>query len=73
MAKRICMEWGAPCFGNQFTVQLMQRGKDNFTVTYGKQVKEGLDYGKAALELGACIMHALACDGLLDNRHKNER
>jgi hypothetical protein len=38
-----------------------------FTVTYGKQIKHRLDYIDAATELGCCIMHALACDSLLDN------
>lgn len=38
-----------------------------FRVTYGKQVKDHLCYGDAAAELGACIMHALACESRLDN------
>lgn len=38
-----------------------------FRVTYGKQVKDRLCYGDAATELGACIMHALACESRLDN------
>jgi len=54
-------------------VTLEQTGIDRFTVTYGKQVKSGLRYGQAATELGACIMHALACDGKLDNREKGEK
>lgn len=39
-------------------VKLQQTGIDRFTVTYGKQVKRGLDYRDAALEYGSCIMHA---------------
>lgn len=50
-----------------FPIELRQRGPDNFTVQYGQQIKSGLDYTAAALELGACIMHALACDSKLDN------
>ena len=38
-----------------------------FRVTYGKQVRDHLLYDDAATELGACLMHALACEGLLDN------
>lgn len=49
-------------------IRLTQTGIDRFTVTYGLQVKKGLSYTEAALELGACLMHAAACDGVLDNR-----
>ena len=54
-----------------FPIKLSQQGADKFTVTYGKQVKKDLNYDLAALELGACIMHALACDGLLDQSEAN--
>lgn len=54
-------------------VTLQQRGKDNFLVRYGKQVKAGLSYSRAAAEFGACVMHELACEGQLDNRAKGER
>lgn len=56
-----------------FPISLDQTGIDKFTVTYGKQVRRGLRYADAASELGACIMHALACEGNLDNRQKGER
>ena len=59
--------------GLAFPVKLEQTGIDRFTVTYGKQIKRGLNYGQAASEYGGCIMHALACDGRLDNRKKGER
>lgn len=49
-----------------FPIALDQTGRDKFTVTYGKQVRAGLDYAQAAHEFGLCVMHALACDGLLD-------
>ena len=51
-----------------YGVKLIQNGHDNFTVVYGLQVKKGLSYTASALELGCCIMHALACEGVLDNR-----
>lgn len=47
-------------------ITLRQSGVDSFRVTYFKQVKNGLTYAAAAKELGQCIMHALACDGMLD-------
>lgn len=56
-----------------FGVKLEQTGVDRFTVTYGKQIKSRLNYGQAAREYGAAIMHALACDGELDNREKGEK
>ena len=48
-------------------IYLIQKGKDNFTVIYFLQVKENLDYSQAAFELGACIMHNSACNGILKN------
>jgi hypothetical protein len=63
------------CFtyeNGDYPIHLDQRGKDRFVVTYGKQVDKG-DYEYAARKLGEAIMHALACDGKLDNREKGER
>lgn len=54
-------------------LQLEQRGKDNFRVTYGKEVKDRLSYRDAAAAYGQAIMHWLACEDQLDNRHKGER
>lgn len=68
MARQLCFEQT----NGSFPVQLWQTGFNEFTVVYGKQVKRGLDYGDAASELGACLMHMLACDGKLDNRTKAE-
>lgn len=48
-------------------IKLEQLGVDRFTVTYWKQVKTNLSYATAAEELGSCIMHALACEGVVDN------
>ena len=39
-----------------------------FTVTYGLQEVDGLDYEQACKEFGACYFHALACESLIDNR-----
>ena len=58
---------------NGFPIKLQQSGKDSFHVTYGKQVMKFLTYPAAAAELGSCIMHALACEGKLDNRQKGEK
>ena len=54
-------------------IELRQAGKDNFTVRYGLQTDQDLNYGQAAAKLGQAIMHHLACEGLLDNREKGER
>ena len=48
-------------------ISLEQDGPNDFRVIYGMQVRENLSYSDAALELGAAIMHALACEGRLDN------
>ena len=56
-----------------FPIKLQQRGKDCFRVVYGKQIDDGLTYNQACTELGAALMHALACGGRLDNRMKGER
>lgn len=48
-------------------ITLGQQGRDNFTVTYGKQVNSNLPYGEACAKLGKAILHALACEGKLDN------
>lgn len=55
-----------------FGISLEQRGVDNFTVRYGLQADEGLDYASAAAKLGQAFMHALACEGRIDNRTKAE-
>ena len=62
---RLCAQWN--------DVSLQQRGKDNFAVRYGKQVKAECSYAQACAELGAALMHQLACAGKLDNREKGER
>lgn len=69
MAQKICHT----IEGLAFPISLIQTGKDRFTVVYGKQTKKRLSYAQAAEEYGAAIMHALACDGKLDNREQGER
>lgn len=53
-----------------FPVTLSQSARKLFTVEYGAQIKRGLTYSEAAHELGACLMHAMACNGDLDNSGK---
>lgn len=50
-----------------YGVFIKQTGKDSFTVRYGLQVKRKMTYAEAAKEMGACIMHALACEGDIEN------
>lgn len=38
-----------------------------FTVTYGLQQTSGLTYAECCTELGACILHLLSCDGIVNN------
>lgn len=61
---KTCIEINLAGYG----ISLHQVGVENFTVKYHKQVKTSLTYPQAAAEFGACIMHALACEGKLDNR-----
>ena len=63
--------YSTKCAG--YPIKLHQRGKDNFRVTYGLQVDDGLTYGAAAAKLGQALMHALACESKLDNRERGER
>jgi hypothetical protein len=71
MTRKLCWA-GRKGIASAFGITLEQDGPDDFTVTYGKQVRAHLSYGAAATELGACIMHALALDGMLDNRDPEE-
>lgn len=38
-----------------------------FTVSYGLQRKTGLTYAECCAELGACVLHLLSCDGIVNN------
>lgn len=53
-----------------YTITLMQhprRKQHSFSVQYGKQLDHALTYSQAAMAYGAAVMHALACEGELDN------
>lgn len=47
-------------------IRLYQLGPD-FAVQYGRQLDYDLDYAEAVTKLGQAMMHALACEGRLDN------
>ncbi len=51
-----------------FPIELRQHDANQFAVIYGQQQKSRLTYQDAAREIGAAIMHAAACDGLIDTR-----
>lgn len=53
--------------GGQATITLAQFADLSFRVTYGLEKSDRLPYDDAAHRLGACIMHALANENLLDN------
>lgn len=57
-----------------FDIELQQSESrfDSFAVRYGKQLKTDLNYIKAAMELGAVMMHALSCEGHMENRTSTE-
>ena len=63
MKKNVCLELNDLAF----PVRLIQNGRGRFTVEYGVQVLNDLTYGEACKELGRSIMHALSCDGRVDN------
>ena len=58
------------CFSTMlagYEIKLMQHGKNRYSVSYGQQFNCDLTYSEACSALGASIMHALACEGKLDN------
>ena len=44
-------------------VKLEQTSKKLYTVTYGQQVTEKLDYFEAMKELQDCVAHSMECAG----------
>ena len=48
------------------SVVLQQAANRSFTVKYGQAVTRGLTYVEAAKEYGECVLHALACAGVVD-------
>ncbi|MCB0711318.1 MAG: hypothetical protein KDD67_03205 [Ignavibacteriae bacterium] len=55
-----------------FPLIIEQTGKDCFTVTYGRQVRQSLSYGDAAREFGYCLFHLMTCEGRLDDSDNDE-
>ena len=69
-----------PCYTvqveGQYAVTLHQGNKREgrlFRVTYGAEQTLMLSYDEACSELGACIMHALACNGQIDNSYPEDK
>lgn len=58
--------------GKGSLIEMKQAETDEalFTITYGKQVIPHLKYQHAAIELGRCILHHLACSGQINNEGK---
>lgn len=55
---------------NGFPIKLYEfknRSKYRFSVQYGQQVDNELNYNEAAEKLGEAILHALACESLISN------
>ena len=50
-----------------YDIVLLQNEPDNFTVQYGAKIESNLDYSQAAKLIGFCVMHALSCDGKINN------
>ena len=52
---------------NQHLITLWQTGNNQFAVVYGTEEYVRLDYVGAAKQLGFSLMHALKCEGKIDN------
>ena len=50
-----------------YAIVLLQNEPDNFTVQYGAEAESNLDYSQAAKSIGFCVMHALSCDGKIND------
>ena len=53
-----------------FPVRLYQSETGKFSVLYGSELHEDLEYGEAARQFGLCLFHALTCVGRIDNDHR---
>lgn len=49
-----------------YEINLLKNTKYDYIVQYGRQQYAPKYYAEAAEELGRCIMHALACEGKLN-------
>jgi hypothetical protein len=56
-----------PATAGAYGIEVVQHGRDNFSIQYGQQVKSGMTLAEASSELGGCIFHAVSCEGGLDN------
>jgi hypothetical protein len=66
--ERLVVARGTKVFGDEIhRIYVMQvRAKpQKFDVLYGLQRRDNLDYAETFKELGACLMHAASCDGLV--------
>lgn len=66
---RTCFEFGGvnPYAAKpKSLITLEQAASGKFRVTYGLQVCDRLTYAEAAKDLGACIMHHLNNEGVLE-------
>ena len=48
-------------------IEQQENTRGLFRVSYGAQVRDNLTYIEAAKEYELCVLHALACEGKLDN------
>ena len=50
-------------------IELRQSDDKNarFILTYGTEVKPGLNYADACTHLGAALLHHLSCEGIINN------
>lgn len=69
MRKKLC--WST--WALAFPIHLFQTGRNKFMVVYGKDVSRDLTYNQACVKLGSAMMHALSCDGKVDNREPGEK
>jgi hypothetical protein len=66
MTKHVALElFDGP---NEMGIRVEQTGWNKYTVTYGVEIHENLDYYDASTELGRCIFHRLGCDQCIDSR-----
>lgn len=49
-----------------YEITLLQKNERTFSVVYGYDQTHNLDYVQASQILGACMMHALTCEGKID-------
>lgn len=60
--------FGIQIAGYGITLGQGRGGKERFRVIYGLQVDDHLSYSEACKKLGEAILHALACEGKIDDQ-----